>query len=117
MSTRRGFLAFLGGSAVTGLVAHRASAASPTLILPPGLITDAADFAPLERGVPTAWPGLNAYLSLGNSPGDAIIDIKRGMSQSQFAVWLEYGLTVANVDCTVSHRRAEARPLGRVVTV
>ena len=92
MSTRRGFFALIGNAAVTGLVAHRASATAPTLILPPELITETADFAPLQRGVPTEWPKLNEFLAAGNCPMDAIIDMKRSMSQDQFALWLEYGL-------------------------
>jgi hypothetical protein len=36
MRTRRNFFALIGNAAVTGLVAHRASATVPMLILLPG---------------------------------------------------------------------------------
>jgi hypothetical protein len=82
MSTRRGFFAFIGNAAVTGLVAHRASATAPTLILPPtGLVEP-------PRAIPAAYPLLAAQAS----QMDARLHDKRMTPQEFYFRWLETGL-------------------------
>ena len=82
MSTRRNFFALIGNAAVTGLVAHRATAATPTLILPPA-------FAIETQSVPqAAFP----LLAQRRCQMDAFIDVKAALPDQTFLDWLERGL-------------------------
>jgi len=81
MTPRRGFLALIGGTAVSGAVQHQARAKSPTLVLPPG-------FTPVAR----ARPLLGAMLARGESQMDAILSIGARVPKPAFLDWLEDGL-------------------------
>ena len=88
MSTRRGFFAFIGNAAVTGLVAHRASVAKPTLILPSTGLVDPPP--PLPKG----YPLLMAKMEQGGVMA-ALLEIKLNMPDELYLDWLEGGLRVA----------------------
>jgi hypothetical protein len=78
MSTRRGFFAFIGNAAVTGLVTHRASATAPTLILPPAGLMEPA------RAFPPGYPLLRSH----GSQMDVFLHIRNGLSSPDLPDWL-----------------------------
>ena len=83
-STRRGFLALIGGAgAATGSVLVRKAAAAPTLILPPEFTSSSASAAPA---------------SPSPAETDAIHAVKAGLSHAMFLDWLEGGLRLVE-DC------------------
>ncbi len=84
MSTRRGFLALVGGAgAVTGSVLFRKAAVRPTLILPPEFTSSSTSAAPT--------PPTPAEM-------DAIHSVKAGLPHAMFLDWLEGGLRLVE-DC------------------
>ena len=85
MSGRRGFLALVGGAAVSGLVTVRA-AARPTLIMPPALVVD-----------PTISAA--AYPLLANQPSElrAFLHVKAMVPEDYYLDWIESGLRTARM--------------------
>ncbi len=84
MSGRRGFLAVVGGSRVSGAIMRRAEA-KPTLILPPS--------APLIETASVG--GIYPLLAAEQSQMHAFIRIKGAMPDDLFLDWLEGGLRMA----------------------
>ncbi len=99
MSTRRGFFAFIGNAAVTGLVAHRASATAPTLILPPAGLVEPATAIPAAFPLQAAQP----------SQMDALLHVKRMTPQEFYFHWLEGGLRGAKRYNGQTEEETEAR--------
>jgi hypothetical protein len=81
MSKRRNFLALVGGTMFSGNVQQRASAATPTLVLPPRLVAAAP-----------ARPLLDAMRARGESQMDVFISIGERMPKQAYLDWLEDGL-------------------------
>jgi len=82
---RRGFMAIVGGAAVTGLVTLRSSAARPTLIMPSALVVDTP--------IPAAYPLLAGH----ESQMHAMLHIKGMVPHDYFLEWLEGGLRTARM--------------------
>jgi hypothetical protein len=83
MSTaRRSFFALIGSAAVSGFVSHKATAATPMLILPPGGIIPASQ---LPTG---AYPLLDQQKTLMHG----FIAVMGGLPDELFRDWMEGGL-------------------------
>ncbi len=87
MNARRSFLALIGSSVFNGAVLRPASAAQPTLILPP------------SASLSSARPLLDAH----RSQMDAYLEVARHAPHDMFLDWMEGGLQLAQ-----RHRRAPA---------
>ena len=89
MNPRRGFLAMVGGSMLSGLTLSRASATTPTLILPTKL-----DLAPPggHYPLPAAFP----------TEMKVILHVKDALPSDDFQLWLSVGLSMAE---TAERRR------------
>jgi hypothetical protein len=81
MNPRRGFLALVGGSLLSGAVRCQVRAKEPMLVLPLGLVPAAP-----------ARPLLDAELARGESKMEVILSIGQRMPKPAFLDWLEDGL-------------------------
>jgi len=82
MNPRRGFLALVGGSLLSGSVLHNVSAQAPSLVLPPSLgLVPARSARPL--------------VAAHKSEMHAIIHVKQALPPEDFDVWLSVGLRMA----------------------
>ncbi len=90
---RRGFLAVVGGALVAGLV-QRATAATPTLILPPKLLP-ASSLDALKAAGLSGHPLLDGIRDRGESQMHAILEVKAALPGDLFSDWLESGLCMA----------------------
>lgn len=88
MSTRRSFMAFLGGASVSGIATTQASATAPRLILPPDFVASAP-----TTSVGDAYP----LLTRCETQMHAFIKAKQYMPSLVFLDWLEGGLRVARL--------------------
>ena len=83
MNPRRGFLAMVGGSMLSGLTLSRASATTPTLILPTKLdLVPTGGRYPLPAAFPTEM--------------QAILNVKGAVPADDFQLWLSIGLRMAD---------------------
>ncbi len=93
MNGRRGFLALVGGTVLTGPTTRQWGISRPTLVFPQvSTLVPSPDAALLDPGVPTGKPLLDALLASGRSQMHAFVDVKAGLPDDLFFDWLEGGL-------------------------